>query len=191
MPAHPPHPVPDRPGAPTALLITGTVGVGKTTAADLLGDLLADAGIPHAVIDLDRLRGFRPAPPDDPFGHRLLVDNLRAVAARYTAAGARHLVLAGVAENAAERDDLRAAIGMPLRVCRLTADLPAVHDRLGRRHAADHDLASLPWHVERAGELARVLDATGPADAIVDTTALRPAEVAAAVLADTGWLAPA
>lgn len=31
-----------------ALLITGTVGVGKTSAADLLGDLLSDAGVPRA-----------------------------------------------------------------------------------------------------------------------------------------------
>lgn len=36
-----------------ALLITGPVGVGKTTVAEAVGDVLATAGVPHAVIDLD------------------------------------------------------------------------------------------------------------------------------------------
>ncbi|MEU6721608.1 hypothetical protein ABZ897_60085 [Nonomuraea sp. NPDC046802] len=51
----------------TALLITGTLGAGKMAVADALGDLLADAGVPNAVIDLGWLRRALPAPPDDPF----------------------------------------------------------------------------------------------------------------------------
>jgi hypothetical protein len=52
-------------------------------SADLLGDLLADRGVPHAVIDLDRFCQVWPAPEDDPFQHRLLLANLRAVADNY------------------------------------------------------------------------------------------------------------
>ncbi|MFJ3905313.1 hypothetical protein [Streptomyces sp. NPDC090025] len=178
---------PARPDTPSALLLTGTVGVGKTSTADLLGDLLADAGLPHAVIDLDRLCQAWPAPDDDPFQQRLLLANLRAVTACYRSAGARHLVLAGVAENAAERDALRAALGMPLLVCRLTADLPAVHARLRARHEADHDTESLPWHLERAAELDLVLDRAALADLTVNTTTLTPSDVAATVLEATGW----
>jgi adenylylsulfate kinase-like enzyme len=37
-------------------LINGTVGVGKTTVAEAVGDLLAGSGVSHAVLDLDWLR---------------------------------------------------------------------------------------------------------------------------------------
>ncbi|MEV7416059.1 hypothetical protein [Streptomyces sp. NPDC089919] len=181
---------PALPAEPAALLITGTVGVGKTSTADLLGDLLADAGLPHAVIDLDRLCQAWPAPDDDPFQQRLLLANLRAVTATYRSAGVRHLVLAGVAEDAAQRDALQAAVGVPLRVCRLTADLGSVQARLRRRHEADHDTESLPWHLERAAELDSVLDRAAVADLAVDTTRRTPADVAAAVLEATGWSRP-
>jgi adenylylsulfate kinase-like enzyme len=38
-----------------ALLLTGTVGAGKTSVADALGDLLTEAAVPNAVLDLDWL----------------------------------------------------------------------------------------------------------------------------------------
>ncbi|MDT0448335.1 hypothetical protein [Streptomyces hesseae] len=175
-------------GEPSALLITGTVGVGKTSTADLLSGLLADAGVPHAVIDLDRLCQAWPPPDDDPFHQRLLLGNLRAVTTNYRSFGVRHLVLAGVAENAAERNAYQAALGMSLQVCRLTADLPTIHGRLRQRHEADHDTESLPWHLERAEELDLVLDRAAITDIAVDTTHLAPADVAATVLEATGWI---
>lgn len=172
---------------PRALLITGTVGVGKTSAADLLGDLLCDAGVPHAVMDLDRLCQSWPAPDDDPFNSGLLLRNLSALTANYLDAGVRRLVLAGVAENTAARDGYQAAIGMPLTVCRLTADLPAVHSRLRRRHEADNDPESLPWHLERAGRLHQILDQADIADFTIDTTHVPLPAVASAILKTTGW----
>ncbi|MEU8757978.1 hypothetical protein [Streptomyces sp. NPDC048659] len=169
------------------MLITGTVGVGKTTTAELVGDLLVDAGVPHAVLDLDGLCRAWPAPDDDPFQHRLLLANLQAVTLNLRAAGARHLVLAGVAETSGERQAIQEALRMPLRVCRLTADLDILHTRLRHRHESDHDLASLPWHLTRAEELDLVLEQAALADATIDTTRLSPAAVAAAVLDTTGW----
>jgi polynucleotide 5'-kinase involved in rRNA processing len=41
----------DGPATVEALLITGTVGVGKTTTARVIGEQLQKLGIPHAVID--------------------------------------------------------------------------------------------------------------------------------------------
>jgi hypothetical protein len=173
---------------PRALLITGTVGVGKTSVADLVGDLLSDCGVPHAVMDLDRLRQSWPTPDDDRFNLRLLLRNLRGLTANYLDAGARRLVLAGVAENAVERGGYQTAIGMPLQVCRLTADLPAVRARLRRRHEADSDPDSLPWHLERAGQLHQILDQAGIADFTIDTTQVLPSVVAASVLKSAGWI---
>ncbi|MEO3890831.1 hypothetical protein [Nonomuraea sp. B5E05] len=82
-----------------ALLITGTVGVGKTSVADAAGDVLSDAGVPNAVIDVDP--------------------------------------------------------------------------------------QSLDWHLERAGELASILDAAQVEDYTVDAGAGSPAQVAALVV--KGW----
>lgn len=49
-----------------ALMITGTVGISKSTTAAATGELLTRQGIPHAVIDTDDIRRSWPTPPDDP-----------------------------------------------------------------------------------------------------------------------------
>ncbi|SEG91506.1 Adenylylsulphate kinase [Nonomuraea solani] len=166
----------------TALLITGTVGVGKTSVADAAGDLFIDAGVPNAVIDLDRLRHCWPAPPDDPFHAALTMRNLSAVAANFLAAGAERLVLAGVIESRAERRRHEEVLGVPLAVCRVHVELPEVHRRLRGRHVHD---GGLDWHLARAGELAAVLDEARVEDYTVDGTHGTPGEVAAQVI--KGW----
>jgi adenylylsulfate kinase len=167
----------------SALLITGTVGAGKTSVADAAGDLLADAGVPNAVIDLDWLRRAWPAPPDDPFNGALTLRNLRAVAANFLAAGAERLVLAGVIEDRAERRDHEEALGVPLTVCRIHVALPEAHRRLAARHAQDPD--GLDWHRKRAGELMEILDTAQVEDFAVDGTHATIAEIAARVV--EGW----
>ncbi|MCC3769538.1 hypothetical protein [Streptomyces sp. UNOC14_S4] len=143
--------------------------------------------MPHAVMDLDRLCQSWPAPEGDPFNFALLLRNLRALTANYLDAGIERFVLAGVAETVVERDHYRAALGMPLTVCRLTADLPVVHDRLKRRHETDSDPESLPWHLERAGRLHEILDRADIADLTVDTTRLSPPDVASVIGASVRW----
>jgi adenylylsulfate kinase len=83
------------------LLITGPVGVGKTTVAEAIGDQLSKTGTPHAVVDLDWLSKCWPAPSSDPFHFELQLRNLRAVTRNCAKAGARRLVLAGVVESRA------------------------------------------------------------------------------------------
>ncbi|MBC9713824.1 hypothetical protein H9Y04_14730 [Streptomyces sp. TRM66268-LWL] len=168
-----------------AVLLTGTVGVGKTSVADAVGDRLAEAGVPHGVVDLDRLCQVWPAPEGDPFNSRALLRNLRAVAVTYLDGGARRLVLAGVAEDQGEVRELTEAVGVPLTVCRLEVELAVVHDRLRARHAGDP--AGLRWHLDRSGELAGILDAAQVADCSVDATHRPVAEVAEAVLRAVGW----
>ncbi|MGW3761717.1 hypothetical protein [Streptomyces sp. NPDC005131] len=62
-----------------AILITGTVGAGKTSVAGAAGDLLTGAGVPNAVIDMDWLCRTWPAPADDRFNFALLLRNLRCM----------------------------------------------------------------------------------------------------------------
>lgn len=168
----------------SALLLTGPVGVGKTTVASALGDLLAAAEIPHAVIDLDWLASCWPSPPDDCFNFALQLRNLRAVADNYRAAGASRLVLAGVVESRADRACYAEALGIDLTVCRLTADLTVIQQRLIRRHATDEHLQ---WHLRRAPELERVLDLASVDDFAVAADR-PPPEVAKAVASAAGWL---
>ncbi|MGW0481884.1 AAA family ATPase [Nonomuraea sp. NPDC003214] len=168
-----------------ALLITGTVGAGKTTVADALGDLLADARVPGAVLDLDWLRRSWPSPPGDPFNSAMTVRNLRSVARNYLEAGAVRLVLAGVIESLEERGRYREALGVDLTVCRLRVEPATLRRRLVRRH--DGDEARLRWHLARAGELDDILDAAEVDDVTVRVADDPPAAVAAAVLKATAW----
>jgi hypothetical protein len=65
----------------TAVLVTGTVGVGKSATADWIGSCLRAARVPHAVIDLDEIRQYWPTPRDDPFGFEIGLGNLNPMVA--------------------------------------------------------------------------------------------------------------
>ncbi|WP_406285307.1 AAA family ATPase [Streptomyces sp. NBC_00209] len=171
--------------APAALLINGTVGVGKTTAADEVGGLLAEAGVPHAVLDLDWLRRAWPAPPGDRFNFAVLLRNVRSVAGNYVDAGATRLVLAGVIEQRTERERLAEAVGVELTACRLRADLTALHRRLAQRHQGEPE--ALRWHLDRTTELDGILDRAALDDFTIDTTDTPASDVALSVLKAAGW----
>ncbi|MEV5601479.1 AAA family ATPase [Streptomyces sp. NPDC052299] len=176
----------DLPRVPAALLINGTVGVGKTTVAGAVGGLLSEGGVPHAVLDLDWLRQAWPAPPGDRFNSAVLLRNVRSVAGNYLGAGATRLVLAGVIEHRAERDRLARAVGVDLTVARLRADPTALHRRLAQRHHSEPE--ALRWHLDRTSELDGILDRAALDDFTVDTTEVRVPDVAAAVLKAARWL---
>lgn len=170
---------------PKALLVTGTVGVGKTTVAETVGQLLSASAVPNAVIDVDWLRNAWPAPSDDRFNRALAIRNLHAVAGNFLEAGAVRLVLAGVVESAEDRAAHAEAVGAPMTVCRLRVDLDLVRIRLARRH--EHHDGDRQWHLHRAAELDTILDAADVADLVLDVTDATPAEAAAAVLREIGW----
>ncbi|WP_432565379.1 AAA family ATPase [Kineococcus sp. SYSU DK003] len=172
--------------SPAALLITGTVGSGKTTTAAAVAALLRQDAIAHAVIDLDALRDAWPSPRDDPFHEHLMLANLHAVTRNHLAAGALRLVLAGVLEDPAQRPLYEQAASAPLTVCRLRMDLRDVRTRLRQRHHDDQD--ALDWHLHRSGELDAILDAAGVGDAEVAVAAEQaPSAVARAVIRAVGW----
>jgi hypothetical protein len=171
--------------APSALLLTGTVGVGKTSVAGMVGDLLSEVGIANAVIDLDWLRRFWPGPTDDPYNSALGLRNLRPMARNYFDAGATRIVLAGVIETQADRDGHQNALGVPLVVCRLRVDLSVVRARLTLRH--EDAAAVLRWHLDRSAELEAILDAAAVEDFTVDANDLSIPQAAAAVIRAAGW----
>jgi adenylylsulfate kinase len=171
--------------ARTALLITGTVGVGKTIVAAKVGEALADRHTAHAVIDLDCLRTSWPAPPDDPFNLAMELRNLTSVASNYRDAGVRHLVLSGVLERRSDLVRYEDAVGMRVTVVRLRAEPDVLTQRLSARHAIDP--RGLTWHLARAGELDNILDDAHVTDHEIYIGARGPESIAADVMSVPAW----
>lgn len=170
----------------SALLVTGTVGIGKTTVAEHIGNRLTEVGVPHAVIDLDRLHHVWPAPEGDRFNMTLALRNLAAVTANFLEAGARKIVAASIAENDVELALYRDALPIPLAVGLLRASLPVVHERLHRCHVDNP--AGLRWHLARAGKLDRILTSAGIEDFVEESTNRPARDVAASIVTRLGWL---
>jgi adenylylsulfate kinase len=163
-----------------ALLVTGTVGVGKTSVAAAVGDLLRQRQVANAVVDLDELRRSWPAASGDRFSTTVMLANLSAVADNYVGAGFTTLVLAGVLETADDRRRHADAVAVPLTVCRLVADLGAVRTRLRGRHVDDPD--GLAWHLHRAGQLASIRDQSAVEDLRLDVSTVSVADAASRML---------
>jgi adenylylsulfate kinase len=171
-----------------AVLISGTVGVGKTTVGQEIAALLRDADEPNAFVDVDAIADQWPAPDDDPFNLGLAVANLACMIGNLERARVRSLVLAGIAESAHDIDRFRAALGQcPLTLIRLVAPSATVEARLVARHEP-WDAEGLRWHRERAPVLAASLDAS-VLEAFGVNTDGDPRDAAAAVLSRLGWLA--
>src|SRR5919112_732809 len=104
------------------LVITGPVGVGKSTVLNEIDPPLIAAGIAHASVELEELaRCWTPATSDRP---ALVYGNLAAVWANYAAHGAQRLVIGMLLEDRAGLGRLLEAVpdGQPT-VVRLSAPL--------------------------------------------------------------------
>jgi hypothetical protein len=113
-----------------AVLITGVYGSGKSSVAAELGYLLEQQGEPFALLDLDYLSWTGPDTGDRAAELDLLRQNLAAVTTNYRRIGITRFVLAYFVRTAAEVRDIREALGLPLKVARLTVSLPAIEQRL-------------------------------------------------------------
>ncbi len=114
--------------APAAVLITGGFGVGKSSVAIELVDVLSDQGLPCALLDLDYLDWF-----DLGSGvHRsdILLGNLTCVYSNYREAGVRFFVLAGFLADSSQLEGLKKSLEILLRVVRLAAPWPEIERRL-------------------------------------------------------------
>jgi len=165
------------------LLITGTVGVGKSTVGREVCRVLSAREEPTAFVDLDKLSGYWPRPADDPFNTRLTAENFGSVTANFAAAGARSVVAAGVIETHLVLGMYERAVGRAIAVVRLTAPAAVIEERLRHLHDDEFDLA---WHLERAPVLDATLDALSVEMRVVEATS-SPSAVAHAVVDATGW----
>jgi hypothetical protein len=112
------------------ILLTGIFGAGKSSVAAEIAYLLEQRGEPYALLDLDYLSWAGTGTGDRAAEFALLRQNLAAVAANYRRAGIRRFVLAYFVRTPGEVRGVRDALGLPLRVARLTVPLPVIAARL-------------------------------------------------------------
>ena len=169
-------------------LISGPVGVGKTTVGEELSEQLARANVPHTFVDFDQLRYTYPHPADDRWGNRLGLANLADVWRNCAAAGSQNLVLSYVVEETDFLNELAAAVpGADVTCIQLSAEVATLHERLRRRELG----SGLQWHLDRATELSRLLQlARTPADHRIATDGRSIADIAADVRQRVAWLSP-
>ncbi|MFL5681265.1 MAG: hypothetical protein ACJ77B_11765 [Chloroflexota bacterium] len=104
-------------------------GTGKSTMAGAIGDELEARELPFAAIDLDWLHWSNM--PGTPGGEdAMLLVNLRDVVANYVSVGVQYFVLAQSVRDGDQLEGIRAAVGMPVRVVRLTVEPAEVMRRL-------------------------------------------------------------
>jgi hypothetical protein len=169
---------------PSAILLTGVYGTGKSSVAEEIADLLEDRRPPYASIDLDWLSWTNAGGPDHD-DHALLDRNLAAVAAIYREAGVRRFVLAGSVPDAVALEAIREAVEVPLTVIRLTAPLAVIEERLSaspHRARADDLAVAREWLAAGTG--------AGLEDEVVENVG-SVRETAVRVLEIAGWLPPA
>src|SRR4051812_13451023 len=158
------------------ILVTGPVGVGKTTLIEAMGRRLRDADIPHATVDFDQLTACYPRlPDDDGWGTDIGLLNLASLWRNYSARGARRLLLARVIEGRSELQGYREAVpGAEIVVIRLRASVATLQERIRRRGEG----RGMEWHLNRAVELAPLMDEQRVEHLLVETEERRPEELA-------------
>ncbi|MBO0899331.1 ATPase [Cellulomonas sp. zg-ZUI222] len=165
----------------SVLLLGGRSGVGKSTVAAAVHDLLVARDVPHAWVEGDALDLAHPAP----WEHGVAEANLADVWRRYRALGYRRLVYTNTV-SVLQADVLAAAVGDRPHVTSvlLTGSDATARERLGRReHGASYDA-----HVARSDAAAvRLGERAGTGVHRVATDGRTPQDVAAEVVALAGW----
>lgn len=167
------------------LLITGTVGVGKTSVADEVYEILKHKNDPVALINIDELGYAVPHPDDDRFNIRLQLKNLSAIWPNYSELGVESLIVPCVIENKGDVEHFRNMLpSSDIFVVRLTASLSTVEDRIKGRLMG----GSLDWHLKRAQELEEIFEHQSFEDVLISNEAKMITEVANEVIA--AWSSP-
>jgi adenylylsulfate kinase len=164
------------------IVITGTMGSGKTTVLAEASDLLKARGVTHAAIDLDALAIAYL--PDDPL-IEMAYRNLASIWANYAALGITRLLLAGAIENIDELKRIRAVMpASRIVICRLTATLETMRRRVSLREPGMlHDTL-----VARVLELDTILDRAGLEDFSLTNEGHSVTDVATELLTRAGWI---
>jgi hypothetical protein len=165
------------------LIITGTMGAGKTAVLGEASDILAQRKIVHAAIDLDAL-GLAHLPSAAP-SDGLMYNNLRSICRNYAALGVQRFLVARAVEDSAQlklcRDIIPAGNSV---VCRLTASMETMKRRVQLRDLG----VSQREYVDRVAKLDVILDRARLEDFAVTNENRSLTDVALEMLVKAGWI---
>jgi predicted kinase len=166
------------------LVITGSMGAGKSAVLAEASDILKLRDIAHAAIDVDSL--FLGHVPSVANNDDLMYANLRSVCRNYAAMGAQRFILARALETRAQLELCREITSATATtVCRLTASLETLRHRVKARESG----VLQQEFVARVAELKSILD-RARLEHFTVTNEDRPLnEVALEVLLKAGWIA--
>ena len=166
------------------LVVSGSMGSGKTTVLSELSDLLEEADMAHAAVDLDTFSIMHPRRGEQ--GERLMYDNLAATWPNYRALGAERLIVACALES---RSDLRyyreAVPGAEPIVCLMVAPVETMQERVRGR-----DIGMLREKLlANSLRLAEILKKAQAEDyRVVNSEGRSITDVAREILSRAGWL---
>jgi hypothetical protein len=165
------------------LIITGTMGAGKTSALAEASEILSLRDIAHAAIDLDTLGLAHLS--SGACNDAVMYDNLGSVCKNYAAVGVQRFLLARALEDRSElercRDIVRAS---NIVVCRLTASLTAMRRRVKMRETG----VSQREYVACVANLNAMLDRARLEDFSVNNENRSLTDVALEMLVKAGWI---
>jgi hypothetical protein len=165
------------------LIITGSMGAGKSSVLAEASDLLRLRDVFHAAIDLDALCIAHL--PSTASSQRMMYSNLQVVCENYASVGVTRLLLARAIEDRAELELCRQAVSAANAViCRLTASIEVMQERVKRRESGllQDEL------VTRVAKLNAILDAARLEDFTVSSQNRSVNEVASEALVIAGWI---
>ena len=165
------------------LIITGTMGAGKTAVLGEASDILAQRQIVHAAIDLDAF-GLAHL-PSAARSDGVMYENLRSICRNYAALGVQRFLVARAIEDSAQLKLCRDIIPtVNTVVCRLTASIEAMKRRVQIR-----DLGiSQREYVARVAKLNVILDDVRLEDFAVTNENRSLTDVAIEMLVKAGWI---
>jgi hypothetical protein len=165
------------------LIITGTMGAGKTAAMGEASDILAQRQIVHAAIDVDAL-GLAHF-PSAAISDGVMYDNLRSICRNYASLGVQRFLVARAIEDGAQlrlcRDIIPTANTI---VCPLTASIEAMKRRVQMRDSG----ISQREYIARVATLNDILDRARLEDFVVTNENRLLTDVAIEMLVQAGWI---
>jgi len=167
------------------VIVSGPVGVGKTSVGSAINTILEQRSVPHTFVDFDQLRYTFPRSTDDPWNNVLALENLKSIWSNCEKAGALNLIISYVVEEECFIDELRKKIpSCATVIIQLSADIETLHSRIRQREIG----SGLEWHERRAGELLDILSRQStPCDYRIKTDQKQVAKIAAEIVDLVRW----
>lgn len=167
------------------LIISGPVGVGKSSVANEISNVLCDQKIAHTLVDLDALTQTYPRPSDDPYGTGLAIRNLLNLWQNAKTLGSRNLIIARVIEQNSEISEIGKVVpDANFIVCQLQAKDETLVKRISQREIGSGKVG----HIERALKLSASLRKSAPANITIETDEKTVVEIAKEIASLVRWL---